>query len=191
MLSYQWYCGVDAIADATTASFTIPTTSAGTFTYSCKVTNTYEAATTEEGKTANKTSGKITVTVTVPVTNAGAVTITVNPESAEYVQDDTAAALSVTETVAVSATELRGTVTYQWYMSTTGESAGFEPIEGAAASSYTPSTSVVGTAYYYCLVTNTASNATGETVMSASSETATITVTAPQEVTGGISIDFN
>lgn len=48
-----------------------------------------------------------------------------------------------------------GTVTYQWYKSTSGSSSDGVAISGATSSSFTPSTSSLGTMYYYCVVTNT------------------------------------
>ena len=67
-LSYQWYSnntnsnsGGTAITGATNSSYTIPTTSEGTFHYYCEVTNTNSSATGE--KTATKTSSVATITV--------------------------------------------------------------------------------------------------------------------------------
>ena len=59
-------------------------------------------------------------------------------------------------TVSVSASVSDGgSLSYQWYQSTTNSTAGATAISGAVSDSYTVDTSSVGTMYYFCVVTNT------------------------------------
>jgi len=61
--------------------------------------------------------------------------------------------------LSVSATGT-GTITYQWYKNTTASTAGGTLISGATGTSYTPPTTVAGTAYYYVIATNSQGNTT-------------------------------
>ena len=72
---------------------------------------------------------------------AGCPVITTQPADATYVKDATPDALSV----AASSSEGYA-LSYQWYKNG-------EVIEGATSMTYTPSTSEIGTASYYCVVT--------------------------------------
>lgn len=56
-----------------------------------------------------------------------------------------------------------GKVTYQWQKSD-NSTTGFEDIDGATNSSYTPDNSIVGTLYYHCVVTNRDKSATSNAV---------------------------
>lgn len=58
--------------------------------------------------------------------------------------------------------------TYQWYSNSANSTEGAVAIENAKEATYTPSTSKIGTTYYYCVATNDAGKAT--------SKIATITV---------------
>ncbi len=69
--------------------------------------------------------------------------------SATYAQNATANALTVSAEYNSNSTG----VTYQWYSNTTNSSTGGTSINGASSASYTPSTAVVGTTYYYCIAT--------------------------------------
>ncbi|ESU19891.1 hypothetical protein FCR2A7T_12950 [Flavobacterium cauense R2A-7] len=60
-------------------------------------------------------------------------------------QSSAATALSVTATGT--------TLTYQWYSNAANSNVGGTLIAGATSASYTPSTAVAGTLYYYCVVT--------------------------------------
>lgn len=59
-----------------------------------------------------------------------------------------------------------GKLSYQWYRNTAADAKNGVAIEGATEASYVPSTSEIGTAYYYVVVTNTA-NGTEATTVSA------------------------
>ncbi len=46
-----------------------------------------------------------------------------------------------------------GTISYQWYSNTTNSTTGGVLITGATNNTYVPTTTIVGTQYYYCVVT--------------------------------------
>ena len=79
--------------------------------------------------------------------------ISAHPVAATYTQDAAATALSVTAT--------GDGLNYQWYTSEDGSAdiSGSSAIPGATSASYTPSTSLLGTIYYFCVVSNTCGNA--------------------------------
>ena len=75
------------------------------------------------------------------------------PTSATYCQNASPVApLSVTVTGGT------GTISYQWYSNTSNSSANGTPIAGATNNVYIPVVSVIGTTYYYCLITQTGAN---------------------------------
>ena len=106
--------------------------------------------------------------------------ITANPQDAGYTVGDTAAALTVAAQVSDG-----GSLSYQWYRSTTDSTTGGTAISGATGTSYTPSTAQAGTVYYYCVVTNTNDSATGSKTAAAASAAAGIVVTAAGTQGGG------
>ncbi len=141
---YQWYSNTTAsnsggtlIAGATTSSYTPVTTVAGTLYYYCIVTNSNGCSIT------SNISGAVIVT--------GFPTITAQPSTAiqSLCLNAAATALSVT----ASGTAL----TYQWYSNSAASNTGGTLIPAATTASYTPSTAVAGTLYYYCIVTGTCS----------------------------------
>jgi hypothetical protein len=67
-------------------------------------------------------------------------------------------------------------LTYQWYSNSTAVNSGGSPISGATSSSFTPSTSAIGTAYYYVEITGSVGG------MVTSSVSGAITVDAPPTV---------
>lgn len=95
---------------------------------------------------------------------------------------------------ALSVTATGGGLTYQWYSNTSNSNIGGTAISGATSSSYTPSTSVAGTLYYYCVVTGTCSPTAksnvsgGVTVTAAPADPANPTSNSPQCVTPGVTI---
>lgn len=145
-LSYQWYknttnsnTGGTVISGATTNSYT-PTLSstAGTTYYYCVVT-----ATKEGSETLTATSDVAAITVSEPY-----IKFTTQPKSGSYAINVDASALTV-----VAATNLGVEPTYQWYSNSSATTEGATQITDATSSSYTPSTSTVGTTYYYCIAT--------------------------------------
>jgi len=101
-------------------------------------------------------------TVTL-LSNPDTPVITTQPQSANYKQHDTATALSVVAAVT-------GTPTYQWYKD------GEKITTGGTSATYTPSTVTIGSATYYCIVTNTLPDTT---TVSRTSATARITIDTP------------
>ena len=89
-------------------------------------------------------------------------TISTQPQSATYIQEDDATDLSV------AATAADATLTYQWQSSS--DNSNWSDITGATEATYKPSTQSVGTTYYQVVVTNSEGNC------SAISDVATITV---------------
>ena len=98
----------------------------------------------------------VTVT-TAPQPSADPV-ITAQPQSANYYEGATIAALEVVAT--------GESLTYQWYL-------GSEAIEGAIAATYQPTVSAIGSYVYHCVVTNTEA---GNLPTSLASDNATITI---------------
>ncbi|MFZ4413596.1 MAG: PKD domain-containing protein [Bacteroidales bacterium] len=60
-----------------------------------------------------------------------------------------------------------GSVLYQWYSNTINNNTGGSLISGATAASYTPLTTMIGTKYYYCVVTQTAAGCSVVSAVSA------------------------
>lgn len=145
-LSYQWYknttnsnTGGTVISGATTNSYTptLPST-AGTTYYYCVVT-----ATKEGSETLTATSDVAAITVSEPY-----IKFTTQPTSGSYAINVAASALTV-----VAATNFGVEPTYQWYSNSSATTEGATQITDATSASYTPSTSTVGTTYYYCIAT--------------------------------------
>jgi len=130
-------------------------------------TATIAVTTVDGGKT-----GTCTVTV-----NAQAPVITIQPRD-ETVTVNGSVALSVTAGVSDG-----GTLSYQWYSNNTNGNSGGSAITGATGASYSPPTGMAGTVYYYVVVTNTLSSATGNKTASVASSAAKVTVTdAPGDI---------
>lgn len=163
-VTYQWYGRTgsgpfSALTGQATASFTPPSGAQGVYQYYVVATNTVGTS------TATAQSNTVTITVygaTEPV-------FTLQPVSADYIENDPAAALTVAATVE------RGSLAFQWQLSQ-GTARAWSDIPGADASTYTPPTSAPGTFQYRCVALNTV----GTSVATSFSETAQITVTAAQ-----------
>ncbi len=76
-----------------------------------------------------------------------------------------------------------GTLSYQWYSSSSSTTYGGTLISGATGAEYIASTASVGTTYYYCVVTNTALSGDSTAVVSAP-----ISVSVTQAVVSSIMI---
>ena len=113
--------------------------------------------------------GTCVVTVNALV-NAQTPNITEQPRD-ETVTVNGSVTLSVTAGVSDS-----GTLSYQWYSNNTNSNSGGSAISGATGVSYTPPTDTAGTVYYYAVVTNTLSSATGAKTASIASSVAKVTV---------------
>ena len=146
-LSYQWQSSLDGaswsdLVGETSTSLTPPTTATGTTYYRCVVTSTAAG----QSKTATSSVASFTVNDTPTAY------ISVQPA-------DTTA--FVGETKSVSVTASGNSLAYQWYSSSDGEN--FTAISGATSNSYTYPTSVYGTNYYKCEITNTLNGYTATT----------------------------
>ncbi|WP_430535209.1 glycosyl hydrolase family 18 protein [Listeria rocourtiae] len=167
-LSYQWYkaaskvnTGGTAISGATSTTYNAPTSAEGTNYYYCVVTNTDNSATGT--KTATTTSNAVSVVVS-NTSNAAIPTITSQPT-------DKSVTLGGTASLSIGANVPQGALSYQWYKASSKVNTGGTAISGATSATYNASTSVVGTSYYYCIVTNTDSSATGTSTVSSNAVT--------------------
>jgi len=171
-LTYQWYKSAvgtiysgNKISGATGPSYTVPTTSTDTAWYYCVVTNT-DGNITSAVKTSTATSDMAQVVVLVESITPPV--ISQQPASAT-VYTGTLTRLSVTATGT-------GVISYQWYSAETDAAEDGTPIAGAISATYTVLTDEPGTAWYYCVITNTADCASGRESMAAVSAAATVTV---------------
>jgi len=171
-ITYQWYSNsrdsnVDGtlISGATRTSFTPPTDREGTVFYYAIVTNSRDGA----------TSSIATITARVTVNariNAQTPIITAQPTGGA-VSIDGAIMLSVTAQITDG-----GILSYQWFTNDNNSSTGGVAMSGATSASFIPPTSIAGEAYYYVVVTNTNSNASGQTTGTAISASVRVTVNA-------------
>jgi hypothetical protein len=168
-LSYQWYSntknsakGAAAISGATDTSYSVTSEAAGTTYYYCVVTNT--DSTMPVGKTASVTSNIVSVTVKLltPVINKQPVSSTVLYKGGSL-------------TLSISAAG-SGTLSYQWYRSTDMSGAAGTAITKAISAKYALAAAAEGTAYYYCVVTNTVKTDSGIKTGTAMSNAAAVTV---------------
>ncbi|KQS89852.1 hypothetical protein [Chryseobacterium sp. Leaf394] len=143
--SYQWYRNtVNSTSGGTavgtnSASYTPVTTATGTFYYYVVVGN----------GTCSVTSNTATVNV------VSGISISSQPTGANYCQNATATALSVTAT---------GATSYQWYRNTLNSTSGGTPV-GTNSANYTPVTTATGTFYYYVVVGNGTCSVTSNTAV--------------------------
>ena len=156
-LSYQWYSsnsssneGGTAINDATSASYTVPTSTTGTYYFYCVIINTIADNGDGGTKTASSTSAVAKVTVKPVTVNAATPTFSTNLSGSITIAVNSSTTLSV-----VAATTDDGTLTYQWYANTANSNVGGTVISEGTKSSYSVKPTVEGTTYYYCVVTNT------------------------------------
>lgn len=99
--------------------------------------------------------------------------ITTQPVGATYIQDETPEALSIVAEAGNS-----GALSYQWYSNSSESTEGAEAIDGADDNEYTPSTTSLGTVYYYCVVTEVGAEET------TTSSIVAVVVSAAPEPTG-------
>jgi len=176
-LSYQWYSnttnstsGGTPISGATNATYAAPTSTVGTMYYYVVVTNTNSGV--SGNQTAPVTSNVVGVTVNALV-DAETPAIGTQPTGVTVNQGATNSTLSVGASVSDG-----GTLSYQWYSNTTNNLSGGTPISGATNASYAAPTSTVGTVYYYVIVTNTNSGASGNQTAPVTSNVVGVTVNA-------------
>jgi chitinase len=115
-----------------------------------------------------------------PYQNAQTPTISAQPT-------DKTVALNGAANLSVAASVLKGNLSYQWYSNTVDANTNGTMINGATNASYSAPTDAVGTTYYYCVVTNTDTNATVNTTAIATTDAAAVTVAdqVTPPVTGG------
>jgi len=101
--------------------------------------------------------------------------ITGHPQDAAYTVGDTSAPLTV-----VAGINGNGKLSYKWYSNDSDNNKNGKEITGWTAASYTPSTAVKSTTYYYAVVTNTLSGKSSSTV----SKTALIIVSDIEPIGG-------
>ena len=175
--SYQWYrntkdsnSGGTAIPNARSATYTPDVSTVGTVYYYVVVTNTNSGV---NGQTiATTTSPAVAVTVNALV-NAAAPTIAIPPSGETVIAGQPATSLTVGAT-----SSDKGTLSYQWYSSTSNSNTGGTAIPNARSATYTPDVSTVGTVYYYVVVTNTNPGVNGQTTATATSPAVAATVNA-------------
>jgi hypothetical protein len=116
-----------------------------------------------------------------PIINAATPVINTHPASANVTQGDP----GDTHTLNVAATSPDGgTLSYQWFSNTSNSNTGGTAITGATGASYAAPIDVVGTFYYYVVVTNTITDNGDGGIKSAnlSSNVATLVVTEPSGI---------
>jgi len=117
------------------------------------------------------------------ITNAQTPRITSQPAGGAFVQNN-----NVTLSVTAEVTD-GGTLSYQWFSSTTDRNNGGTLIQGATSRTYSPPTNAEGTIFYYVEVTNTNNTVSGTRTATVASNTAKIEIkalvnTKAPEITG-------
>jgi hypothetical protein len=127
---------------------------------------------TYQGKTET-----FNITVTTRV-DAATPLISVQPVGVNYKQNNPATALTVSATIDDS-----GSLSYQWYSNAANSNTDGTPVpSNGTSTSFTPSTAVLGTIYYYVVVTNTNNSVNGTKIVPVPSNTAAIGIKAEYEV---------
>jgi len=137
--------------------------SVGAYYYRVEAANSAGRGPASETEQAVVTLETVTVHAATPV-------ISDHPIGGVYSQGDTATALSVQASASDG-----GVLSYQWHSNTVNSNTGGTLVSSASA--YTPSTSTVGTLYYYAVVTNTNNSVNGNKTATAVSDVAAVTVT--------------
>ena len=162
-LSYQWQSSTTSggsfsnIAGANSASYSAPTTSAGTTYYRVVITDSASGC------------NSVTSNEAEVIVNADP-SITVQPTANQTVCEGGTASVSVTATGGVS-------LSYQWQSSTTSGGS-FSNIAGATSASYAAPTTSSGTTYYRVVITDSASGCNSVT-----SDEAEVIVNADPSIT--------
>ena len=131
--------------------------------------NQYRIIVTNTDSDTDVVSNPATLHV-VDVTRAQLPVITGHPADAAVISND-----SVTLSVTAEITD-RGTLTYQWFSSTTDRNTGGTAVRGATSRTFTPPVTSDGTIYYYVVITNTNNYVSGNRTATATSNTARVTV---------------
>lgn len=185
-LSYQWYVGNTyngrRISGATETSYNVATSEEQITYYYVAVTNT------EEGKTPATVYSAIAKVV---VTDDGSGVFSDTPVITSDVKDAEDVVLPWNSLKSwefnVSVKKLgMAQLSYQWYRNTNRSYDGAELISGATKDYYNiRGTTVLGTSYYFCVITNTLEDGTTRTTRSAIGG---LTIKAPEKMEFGIVI---
>ena len=112
-------------------------------------------STTSWATTTSATVNTDTIAWSSTVYPASGLTFTWTPATAIVTHPSTASQhlcpSGISTAISVAASGATG---YQWYKNTTASNTGGTLLTGAISSSYTPATSINGTLYYYCVVSN-------------------------------------
>ena len=139
-VTYQWFAGTNQVSGATQSTF-LPSnfTSPGTFLFTANISISGVGC-----------DALISQPAQIIVVDDPSVS---QPLAAVYCQN-----ASPISPLQVNVTGGLGTNAYQWYFSTANTTSSGTVIAGANSSSYVPSVATVGTAYYYCIVNQSAPN---------------------------------
>lgn len=181
-LSYQWYKkdkesgSVEEISGANAAVYTPDTSSEINAYCYCTVKNTNSA----NGQIAEVQSEDARVCI---LSGTGPISVDAEPPKiTKQPQPKTKTVpLNVTTEIVLSMKAVSvdgGALSYQWYKTTNPAEEGAAVSEPSDQAAYLcePDTSSTGTAYYYCLVTNTNNNADGNKTATRKSDVVTIEV---------------
>ena len=140
---YQWYSTAvnnntsgNAIPGATGSTFTPPVSNIGVTYYYCLISQ----APTLNNCASNTSQAAITVT-NAPIF------------STQPITPQTVCLNGPISTLTVAYSNGSGTPSYQWYVNTVNSNVGGSSISGATNASYPPTSTAVGTSYYYCVLT--------------------------------------
>ena len=140
---YQWYSTAvnnntsgNAIPGATGSTFTPPVSNIGVTYYYCLISQ----APTLNNCASNTSQAAITVT-NAPIF------------STQPIPTQTVCLNGPISTLTVAYSNGSGVPSYQWYVNTVNSNVGGSSISGATNSSYPPTSTAVGTSYYYCVLT--------------------------------------
>ncbi|MGC4023038.1 MAG: hypothetical protein QM734_14385 [Cyclobacteriaceae bacterium] len=151
-LSYQWYSntvnsnsGGSPVGGANASTYTPSTATTGTALYY------YVVISNTCGSITSTSSGAITVNQALTVNDY------YNPSWSQCQN-------SAARPVGFYITGGTGTITHQWYSSTSASNTGGTPIAGATSATYYPQTATLGTFYYYDVVTDACTSGTSQII---------------------------
>lgn len=175
-ITYQWFRNIieaneggEPINGATSANYSVPTETVGTFFYYVVITNTNNAALVTKVQTA--TSDVATVKVN-PIVHAQ------TPSIVAQLASRTVFAGDVVNLAIGVIVQDGGTLSYQWFSNSTNSNEGGAAINNATSSVYTAPSGTIGVYYYYVVITNTNNAVNGDKTATVTSKSATVTVNA-------------
>jgi gliding motility-associated-like protein len=139
--AYQWYFstanatgGGTAIVGANSSSYVPSVATVGTAYYYCIVN--------QSGPNCATTSVNASIQVNLPPT------ISLQPIASQTLCEG--GAPTILQVAYINGTN---SATYQWYTNNTNSTIGGTPISNATTASYNPQSTILGTTYYYCVIT--------------------------------------